>query len=141
LLKQMGPERNIGDLVAKYAELRHVAIQPLRAPMLAPYLEALVKRCSQFYIDTTFDLLVAKLYLTPLLAALPPLDASAARNTAGPVVPIAFYMHQARAPVDYKYFLGVLKELGVQPAVMHRDFDDALGKAISEVRSPLVMLG
>lgn len=130
--QQVGPERSLLELIGKYPELKQVILQPLHAPMLAKYADKLLKSCTQFYIDTTFNLLVANIYLTPLLAALPPSESSA-RHTAGPVVSIAFCLHENRAALDYKYFMGVLKEGGAQPLIIHRDFDDAIGKAISEV--------
>lgn len=131
--KEIGPERDILSLISKYQELTEVCVLPFRAPMLAPYATALCSKGSQYYIDTTFDLIVANIYVTPLLIALPTLD-PAARNTGGPVLPIAFLLHENKATDDYKHLLGLLKKKGMQPTVMHRDFDDAIAKAISEVR-------
>lgn len=92
----------------------------------------------QFYIDTTFDLVIDGHLLTPLLAAIPlQLPGRPAAAALGPVVPVAFYIHTGRAADDYAYFLNALMRVcnnRVRVACWHRDFDDAIANAIAEVR-------
>lgn len=137
--KTVGPA-DFAQLCSRYDEIREPTVAPLRVPFIAKWAATyLGSREHQFYIDTTFKLITAHLLLTPLLVALPPLD-PANRKTPGPVIPIAFYIHEGQSADDYKFFLKAVKKAcgGIlRPACFHRDYDDAIAKGIRDVCTAL----
>ena len=136
---KMPPARGFEQLVRHYqSEVHGAMVVPFRIPIIATWTKDLLGRVElQFYIDSTFELVLDGHLLTPLLVALP-LPTPGRPAAIGPVVPVAFYVHAGRTADDYAYFLSALKRAcnnRVRVACWHRDYDDAITNAIAEVCS------
>lgn len=122
-----GPNAVQNILSEHAASVRKFALHPgvhivIMAPGQAELLSAHRGDC---VIDTTFDCVEGKLYLTTLLALVE-----------GVGVPVAFYIHSGKSELDYTEFLQCVHEATQQraaPASVLRDFDNAIRNAIKTV--------